>query len=610
MSHPSLVLEPGSATSRVRRPWLAQRLAPVLSLKAKSRTWGTLPTVASIVLSMLWAAALPACGSMGLAKPLVPTSDRGLTLSVVPGGWDAVLPWRAGVADAYARANAVTTSHEFRRRLLKAAPARYVDDGPNSSASRPAYARMFGDRLNRGEPLRVRFLPKVGQGPAVVADCYGTIWLQFPVALTMPVDKLAGALAEVAAMAELRRGVECRGEILRALGSDEALVDLAGATVRELAAAAFPGGPKTLAEASGWGRRAPLVAPQPPAQASGSNALDVQPQAKPDSLSKARLAPAPSQARPSSRPIVRRATVSPGAIDDPPFDGLEILTSYGPAGRGKNLLRINARPWARCSVGRRKVKTTPFSVSVAAGEHQISCKKGKTKHTRTIFIPRRPLDRLSRGRLIVTTDGAERCYVDGIHYEGAGATVDVAPGVRRVECVYEGNTLTKAVRVRADRVIPVHFNLRQRQLYRSGQAQLILKAKPWAHCRVDQGAAQLTPLRMWLKPGRHKVTCKRKGQEVTKKIRLTRRRRTSLTIDMAAAVTPVKVPMKTGKSMLKITVAPWGVCWVDGKAMGVAAVEAPVKPGMRRVTCEYRGAKKTKLVAVKRGERQHIHFKF
>jgi len=522
---------------------------------------------------------LGACGLVSQTAAPASTSgsdapsdrDRGLVLAVESGGWDAVAPWRSAVADAYARANAVLASHEFRRRLTSASHTKWV------------YQVLVGARLDANSPYRMRFRAAVSGGPAVVADCHGTVWLNFPKVLNLGVDTFAAELSRVAAMQGLRGRRTCDGEILSADTVDAATVDAVASTVKDLASLAFPGGPRTVADAAGWGDRAGKTTMTAKAET----------QKPKDSDAKRRY----------SDLAIHTAPELPDTKAAP-----EVVLSYEPISGGTARLRVNARPWASCSVDRHAPRTTPFSLNVGPGNHEVRCRKGGEHVTKRIFIPKRPFSRLSRGRLIVTTDGADRCYVDGIRYNGSGVSVDVAPGVRRVECVYEGNTVTQGVKVIADRVIPVHLDVRQRRLTAMGYSQVTVNAKPWARCAIDGGSKQTTPFKVWVKPGRHTVSCEKGDAKVTKRIKVKKRRRMTVMLKMSDA--ELDLLGDDFPAGLTITAFPWATCSIDGKMVGVARIETTVKPGLRRVQCEHKGKTITRKVLLQSGQKRRVHFDF
>jgi tRNA A-37 threonylcarbamoyl transferase component Bud32 len=56
------------------------------------------------------------------------------------------------------------------------------------------------------------------------------------------------------------------------------------------------------------------------------------------------------------------------------------------APKGPAKVRVNARPWGKCSVAGKPPKTTPFVADVTSGKIKISCSKGGITKTKTISI--------------------------------------------------------------------------------------------------------------------------------------------------------------------------------------------------------------------------------
>lgn len=54
--------------------------------------------------------------------------------------------------------------------------------------------------------------------------------------------------------------------------------------------------------------------------------------------------------------------------------------------RGNGTIRVNARPWAKCSVGGKAPKTTPFSLVVPAGRTRIRCTRGGVKKSKSVTV--------------------------------------------------------------------------------------------------------------------------------------------------------------------------------------------------------------------------------
>ncbi len=54
--------------------------------------------------------------------------------------------------------------------------------------------------------------------------------------------------------------------------------------------------------------------------------------------------------------------------------------------RGNGTVKVNARPWAKCSVGGKPPKTTPFSVVVPAGRARIRCTRGGVKKSKSVTV--------------------------------------------------------------------------------------------------------------------------------------------------------------------------------------------------------------------------------
>jgi len=56
--------------------------------------------------------------------------------------------------------------------------------------------------------------------------------------------------------------------------------------------------------------------------------------------------------------------------------------------RGPAKLSVDAKPWAKCSVGGRGPKTTRFSIELTSGKYRVICSKGGQKKSRSVTLRR------------------------------------------------------------------------------------------------------------------------------------------------------------------------------------------------------------------------------
>lgn len=137
-------------------------------------------------------------------------------------------------------------------------------------------------------------------------------------------------------------------------------------------------------------------------------------------------------------------------------------------------LRINARPWGKCSVSTRDgTFTTPKRLTLAPGEYSVACtNQGKR-----------------RDKAVTVKAGVQTSLVFDFH-DGADTVKErpIPPGDAG-----EG-----------ERVVGPKPP--------AGKGLLMVAAKPWAKCQVG-GDRFTTPLRLDLDPGQYRVTCSKSGKE-------------------------------------------------------------------------------------------------
>ena len=307
------------------------------------------------------------------------------SLSVRPGGWKAVTPWRAAIEDALARANALLRSRVPAGRLSPAAHRRLA-------ALRRASTR-------RSRPSRISFSATVGAREAVQASCRGTIRMSFPAVFDMTVDALSRELIRVATLLRMRP-TSCRNGTLVAPMKEQGFVDEVVDATSELGVRVFRGSKLTVADRLGLPQPSPLQ----------SKTLRMQ----------GRL----------NRLLARAGT---------PRIFVDIESGKG----GGSYMRVNAKPWSRCRIGKSPPRTTPFRVKIDRRAVDLKCDNNGA--VSRIHIPRRAASRPGSSSISVTYGPHVGCSTDGIHVSGGGITVsDGAHNNQRVPC--------RGTRARATRI--------------------------------------------------------------------------------------------------------------------------------------------------------------
>lgn len=162
---------------------------------------------------------------------------------------------------------------------------------------------------------------------------------------------------------------------------------------------------------------------------------------------------------------------------------------------------------------------TPLSLGLESGKYQLKLKKegyetfkqevlvrdGKTLHLRPELVVQKAYGKLD----IASTPSQARLLINGKYIQMTPAVIQLEAGINNIKLKKKGYVFYRGeIKIKENETLRLHVRLKKKELY----GTLVVESQPrWARLYVKDLYYDLTPARIELPEGNHKIRLKKKG---------------------------------------------------------------------------------------------------